>query len=93
MPMPIARVGDLGAHGNILASGSLNVLDLLMPVHRMLDVYVCPRHGIGITLLNCSLKVFVNGLPVAKVTSIGICRNGQPTPIITGDPKTLVDVV
>jgi uncharacterized Zn-binding protein involved in type VI secretion len=82
MPFPIARITDMGAHGDVMAMGSGNVLANNLGVHRQFDAFVCPIVGAGVTVGNVSPTVMVNGIPAAKLGSVGVCFGG--TVIVTG---------
>lgn len=56
----------------------------------MFDASVCPIHGVGICLINCSSLVFANNLAVAHLATCHICGNGSASPIISG--STTVEV-
>ena len=87
--LPVARalVDTAGPHNDVLLTGSPNVLVENFPLHRALDMHICPIIGIGITLLGTQL-VLVNGLPAARIGSLGQCLT--PNYVITGSPKVLV---
>ena len=88
MASQIARQTDLGSHGNVLTQGSQNVFESNLPVHRYLDLFVCPIHGVGVTMLNCSPRVLVNNRAVAHVGSVGIDK--LPALVMKGSAKTFV---
>lgn len=90
MGLPIVRIADLGAHLNVMITGSTTVLANSFGVHRRFDIYACPLHGVGITLLNCSTKVITNGLATAHVGSIGLCLGRIPCPNVIGSSNVLI---
>lgn len=85
----IARQNDIGAHGNILMGKSPNVYVNGLGVHRQNDFFVCPTHGVGVTVGNVSPTVYVNGTLVAKVGAIGI-DGGGPVPVVVGSDNVQV---
>jgi uncharacterized Zn-binding protein involved in type VI secretion len=88
MAFAVARVTDRGSHGNVMLTGSPNVLCNGLPVHRLGDTFVCPQHGAGKTVLRCSSTVLVNGLQVAHLGSIGM--DSAAAVIMGGSPDTVV---
>lgn len=88
MGFPIARVTDqYSAHSDICVVGSPNVKANNLQVHRVLDMFVCPIVGIGLTMTG-SPTVRANNMPVAKVTSQGQCQ--VPNTLIRGSPNVNV---
>ena len=90
MGFPIVRVTDLGAHLSVMITGSGDVISNSLRTHRRFDLYVCPIHGVWMTLLNCSQTVITNGLATAHVGSIGLCLTKIPCPNVTGSPNVII---
>ena len=84
---PAVRLADIGSHGNIMMLASPNVIINGLGAHRMGDIYICPLpfHGIGMTLINCSPTVLINGRQAARVTSGGVCKGVAVN--VTGSPN------
>lgn len=82
---PSSRLGDLGAHGDVIVAGSPNVNINNLPAARVFDAYVCPIVGIGIIIAG-SQTVKINNVAAARVTSLGACSG--VTVIVTGSPNT-----
>lgn len=87
MTSMVARQGDLGSHGNVLMPGSTNVLVNGRPAHRQYDQFICPIHGAGMTVLNCSTTVLVNSRALAHVQSIGM--DEYPALVIQGSQNVM----
>lgn len=83
-----ARVTDIGSHMNVMITGSGDVITNNLNTHRCTDLQVCPIHGLGATLANCTPLVITNNLQTAHILSICFC--GPPSVIVTGSPDTNV---
>ncbi len=92
--MPFAaRAGDQTAHGTPLTgAGSLTVMIGGLPAWRALsDVHTCPlsdgpKPHVGGTVLQGSVKVFINGFPAARQGDT-IVESGPPNSIVMGSTK------
>ena len=88
--LPIARLMDQGAHGDVIIQGAITVKANKLAVHRMFDSYVCPILGMGVTINNCSTTVKAEKIPVAHLGSMGMCAMALPTVLVTGSPNVNV---
>ena len=98
MGQPVARIGDMTAHGTPLTPGpgSPNVLIGGMPAWRATaDFHACPLvspgpvpHGGGVCVLG-SVTVLINSLPAARQGDV-IAEAGPPNSIVMGCPTVLV---
>ncbi len=88
MGFPAARIGDTYAlHTDIILTGSPNVLVNGRGFHRVLDMFMCPIVGIGITMVG-SQTVKVNNQFAARVMGIGMCAGANI--LATGSQDVLV---
>jgi len=95
--MPAARLGDQTAHGTPLGPGpgSVNVMIGNQPAWRVgTDVHSCPlsdgpKPHVGGTVAMGSTKVFINGLPAARLGD-NIVEAGPPNAIIAGETTVLI---
>lgn len=88
MGFPAARVGDYySLHTDILLAGSPNVKVNGRSFHRVMDMFLCPVVGIGITIQG-SQTVKVNNQFAARATSIGMCQG--PNVLLTGSQNVSV---
>jgi uncharacterized Zn-binding protein involved in type VI secretion len=73
MGLPAARIGDTYAmHTDMILTGSPNVLVNGRGIHRVMDIFMCPIVGIGMTVMG-SQTVKVNNQFAARVMGVGIC--------------------
>ena len=89
MSSAVVRVGDVGSHANVMIVGSPNVIVNNQKAHRQYDIFVCPAHGVGVSILNVSPSVIINNNPAVKVGSLGIDAGGLPANIV-GSPNVNV---
>ncbi len=88
MGFPAARIGDTYAlHADVILAGSPNVFVNGRGFHRVLDMFMCPVVGIGITM-GGSQTVKVNNQFAARATSIGICQG--PNLLLSGSQNVSV---
>jgi len=80
---PVARVGDPGSHGGVIASGSPSFSADGIAVARVGDPYDCARHGV---------QPMVGGSAVLTAEGKGVCRVGDAAAcgavITAGSPTT-----
>jgi uncharacterized Zn-binding protein involved in type VI secretion len=92
MPQPAARMGDMTAHGGVIASGFPTVLIGGQPAARMGDMHTCPMLNptvppappvphVGGPITLGSFTVLIGGQPAARVVDMATCT-GPPDSII-----------
>lgn len=85
MGQPAAALGDLAAHGGIIATGSFNVLIGGRPAARVGDTVACPFHGTGV-ISKGSFTVLINGMPAARLGDITGCMVPGLAPVSIPQP-------
>jgi uncharacterized Zn-binding protein involved in type VI secretion len=89
MPQPAARMGDMTAHGGVIAVGFPQVLIGGLPAARMGDMHTCPMATPGVPpiphvggpITMGSVTVLIGGQPAARVGDPATCV-GPPDTII-----------
>lgn len=89
MSAAAVRVGDIGSHVNVMLTGSPNVIMNNQRAHRQFDIFICPAHGVGVTMVNPSPSVNINNNPAIKVGSMGVDAGGLPVNV-GGSPNVNV---
>lgn len=98
MPQPAARMGDMTAHGGVIAVGFPMVLIGGQPAARVGDMHTCPMvtpgtppvpHVGGPILPPGSPTVLIGGQPAARMGDMATCV-GPPDVIVGGFPTVLI---
>ncbi len=96
MPMPAARVGDMGAHGGVIAGpGCPTVLICGQPAACVGDQGVCPAVTVLVPHANFTIMppgsptVLIGGMPAARQGDMAVCAGG-PDVIAAGCPTVLI---
>lgn len=93
--MPAARMGDMTAHGGVIAAGLPTVLIGNKPAARVSDMHTCPMvtgvvpHVGGPVLPPGSPTVLIGNMPAARVTDQCTCT-GPPDVIAMGEFTVLI---
>jgi uncharacterized Zn-binding protein involved in type VI secretion len=93
--MPAARMGDMTAHGGVIALGCPTVLIGGQPAARVGDLHTCalvtgvvPHVG-GPVLPPGGVTVLIGGQPAARMGDLLTCV-GPPDTIMQGAPTVLI---
>ena len=98
MPQPAARMGDMTAHGGIIAVGMPAVLIGGQPAARVGDMHTCPMvtpgtppvpHVGGPILPPGGVTVLIGGQPAARMGDMCTCV-GPPDVIVGGAPTVMI---
>lgn len=88
MGFPAARIGDTYAlHSDPIMAGSPNVKANGRSLHRVMDMFMCPVVGIGITMVG-SQTVKINNQFAARATGVGMCLG--PNILLTGSQDVMI---
>jgi uncharacterized Zn-binding protein involved in type VI secretion len=96
MGQPAARMGDMTAHGGVIAIGCPTVLIGGTPAARVTDMHTCPMvtdaapHVGGPILPPGSVTVLIGGLPAARVGDMAACVGSPDTILPPGCPTVLI---
>ena len=97
MGQPAARIGDMTAHGGVIAGpGCPTVLIGGMPAARVTDMHTCPMvtalvpHVGGPILPPGSVTVLIGGMPAARVGDMATCVGPPATILPPGCPTVLI---
>jgi uncharacterized Zn-binding protein involved in type VI secretion len=97
MPQPAARIGDMTAHGGVIAPpGCVMVLIGGLPAARVGDLQMCPLsdgpkpHVGGPITGPGSPMVLIGGLPAARVGDMTQCVGPPGTIVPPGCPTVLI---
>ena len=97
MGQPAARIGDMTAHGGVIAMGQPTVLIGGMPAARLADMHACPmcngpQPHVGGPIMMGSSGVLIGGMPAARQGDMATCA-GPPDVIAMGCPTVLIGEV
>jgi uncharacterized Zn-binding protein involved in type VI secretion len=97
MGQPAARIGDMTAHGGVIAMGQPTVLIGGMPAARLADMHACPmcnglQPHVGGPITMGSSGVLIGGMPAARQGDMATCA-GPPDVIAMGCPTVLIGEV
>ena len=98
MPQPAARMGDMTAHGGIIASGFPQVLIGGKPAARLGDLHTCPMATpgtppvphVGGPVTMGSPTVLIGGQPAARVGDMATCVGPPDSIAPPGCPTVLI---
>jgi uncharacterized Zn-binding protein involved in type VI secretion len=94
MTKPAARMGDMTAHGGVIAFGLPTVLIGGQPAARLSDMHTCPMvtvlvPHVGGPISLGSVTVLIGGLPAARMGDLAVCV-GPPDTIAAGCMTVLI---